>query len=316
MLTWKAHEGLVTALAFAPDGARLVTAGAGGLRAWATDAAALWSVPLPDGAEPARAVAFTPDGQFVAAGERGGVQLREAASGADVRLLAPPYLDPHDAVTGVFAHPDGVRAYGCIAAESENAVHGWDLRDGQLNFESRCSPGEGGFLGMAGSPDGKLLAVVHYCGLSVIDLASEDVIAEYPGGCEWGMRISLAFAPDGSALAFAADGHLVVWRLDGMMAMAKRAKKKLGLFYEAEEYDGMTRDDRPARVAGATFAGDGRTLLVAEGPLVRFLDRDTLDEQKALDWKAGPLTRLAVSPDGARAACGSESGAVVVWDME
>lgn len=62
-------------------------------------------------------------------------------------------------------------------------------------------------------------------------------------------------------------------------------------------------------------APDGRFFLTASGHRVSVWEANTWKEAKTLAWKAGPVTCLAVSPDGLTAAAGSSTGKVVVWDV-
>ncbi len=70
-----------------------------------------------------------------------------------------------------------------------------------------------------------------------------------------------------------------------------------------------------ARVRALAFTPDGRTLLVGHGPRVRAFDTASWAERAALDWRAGPVTALAVSGDGLTAVAGTRTGRVVVWDF-
>ena len=49
---------------------------------------------------------------------------------------------------------------------------------------------------------------------------------------------------------------------------------------------------------------------------VREYDAVTLRELRAYAWKVGKLTCIAVAPDGLTAAAGSDTGKVVVWDLD
>jgi WD40 repeat protein len=60
----------------------------------------------------------------------------------------------------------------------------------------------------------------------------------------------------------------------------------------------------------------GRFLLTASGSSVIVWDPKTWKIAKTYDWKAGPITCLAVGPDGLTAAAGTATGKVVVWDVE
>lgn len=62
---------------------------------------------------------------------------------------------------------------------------------------------------------------------------------------------------------------------------------------------------------------DGRHLLAGNNDATaRVIDTHTWQVVKQFEWKIGPITAVAVSPDGALAAAGSEKGQVVLWDLE
>lgn len=71
--------------------------------------------------------------------------------------------------------------------------------------------------------------------------------------------------------------------------------------------------DEPSAVAADAH---GRFLLTASGSSVSVWDAKTWTVAKTYDWKAGPITCLAVAPDGLTAAAGTATGKVVVWDLE
>jgi WD40 repeat protein len=66
----------------------------------------------------------------------------------------------------------------------------------------------------------------------------------------------------------------------------------------------------------AAFTPDGRFLItVSNERLAKLWDTSTWQAREALDWRVGKVKSVAVSPDGMRAAAGSERGRVVVWDL-
>jgi len=68
---------------------------------------------------------------------------------------------------------------------------------------------------------------------------------------------------------------------------------------------------------GIAVHPDGRRVLATcNDTTVREYDAVTLQEIRAYAWKVGRLRSVAVAPDGLTAAAGSDSGKVVVWDLE
>lgn len=90
-------------------------------------------------------------------------------------------------------------------------------------------------------------------------------------------------------------------------------------------YDLTDPTAKPLRVTTANrqhFTGlavhpDGRRVLATgNDATVREYDAATLQELRAYAWKVGRLRSVAIAPDGLTAAAGSDTGKVVVWDLE
>ena len=60
----------------------------------------------------------------------------------------------------------------------------------------------------------------------------------------------------------------------------------------------------------------GTCLTVSNDETVRVWDARSWAELTTIQWTIGGLINLAVSPDGLRAAAGSDAGKVVVWDLD
>jgi WD40 repeat protein len=148
------------------------------------------------------ALAFAPDGRFLAAGGGKGVRTWDTATGR------PVWAMEEEAVGLTFA-PDG-RALACVG---RNAVTVYELASGQVRLRIATPPaGFSGDLGapVAFAPDGRRLAGL--CGgiPSVWDAETGACLQTLNG--HRGMVEALAFAPDGRTLATAShDTTVLIW---------------------------------------------------------------------------------------------------------
>ena len=142
-------ENTLDGLAISPDGNLLALCQKVKLSVRrANDLTELWSA----AALPERCVAFSPDGQWIATGEKDRVvSLWEVASGGRVRRV----LRGHTAsVSGVSFHPDGSRLVSC---SFDGKVKIWDWRAG-AELLTLPLPGGGVAWHVVVSPDGKMIA--------------------------------------------------------------------------------------------------------------------------------------------------------------
>jgi WD40 repeat protein len=107
----------------------------------------------------------------------------------------------------------------------------------------------------------------------------------------------LSFAPDGRMLAAGNSRGVRVWDLGARKGTALRGGPLKGL-------------------RALAYTADSAHLLTAdEAGLVSIWDARGGQRLAAYDWELGPLSSLAVAPDGMRAAVGG-SGAILIWDLD
>jgi WD40 repeat protein len=173
--------------------------------------------------------------------------------------------------------------------------------------------------GVAFSPDGKWLATGHmvrvgekrrYFGyvpggyavheydyvVHIREVATGKIVQSVDGW-QQGIR-HLMFSPDGKFLAGTAGPRLRIWDLEGQreVALHKRGSKHF---------------------QGLAFTSDGRYLAtVSNDETVRVWETNTWQEHTTFTWKIGKLLNIALSPEGLRAAAGSDKGQIVIWDVE
>lgn len=332
----------ISALAVAADAER-IAAGAvsGAVRVWSADGAIAWTRDRDHG-EPIAALAFSPDGTRLAgACADGTITVWSAARGTPLASL------PHDGpVTAVAWSPDGAR----LAAGT--ATRGLRLWAGNPPAEVA---GRKGFAqavsGIAFSPDGGGLVVADELGeVHVLDAESLEgptlgdrarfPCTGEPRGCfpsREGPLRSLAFDPEGALVLGGADGSIRWLDLAAGVRVTSPAAEavplSLAVTPDGEEVvvgltDGAlvwlgAEDGRERRrvrahddgVTGLAFDAHGRLLSASLDGTVAVWPEGAEEPSQRLDDHHGPVSCLAVSADGARAATGAIDGAILVWEV-
>jgi WD40 repeat protein len=282
----------VAIVALAPDGQRLAAAGIRGVslcRPSDVDFRPL----APGGCE---ALAFNPAGDTLAVLRDDGVALLDA-SGRALRTL------PSSDWTGPvpwqlrFA-PDGTELWAARAR-----LFRWDTRTWKRlpSRPPRRTLGEGLMI----APDGRTAAVAkrqpgprkftHTIRFHDLVSGEDRSVVEMPSGDLTGERIA-AFSPDSRVYASFHRAHLWAW--------------------EVPTGRSVFRSSGGRHFRALAFTPNGRSLLVARDSTVQILDTATWAEVSCLDWGIGRVSCLAVAADGLTAAVGSDSGRVIVWDLE
>ena len=283
----------IHAVAFCPDGRRLVTLNQGGpLRAW----------DLATGKEVKRfklqgtgaiAVAVSPDGRFVAgssnrpAPEKYGTQLWDISTGEEISRFVG-----HDQwVNSIAFTPDGRRM---LSVSGDRTVRIWDVGTGR---EIHCLRGhQGDVNAVVATPDGRfaLSAGGDYWGgqlhdptVRLWDLQSGMMVRIFHG--HTGAVNDVAVSPDGRLAASVSwDGTARIWDVAG----GRQIRSCQG--------------PPSAAYNAVAFAPDGKSLLTgSEGPdaKVQLWDVATGRELRVFGVKSATYD-VAFSPDGHRAVSG------------
>jgi hypothetical protein len=297
------HEGLVTSVAFAPDGGTLVSRGA-------DDTVKVWSVTrrrvlsdVPGFPSTAGEAVFSPDGSRVAANEAShGVTAWDAASGDDqVVYRYPDRESPQWGCYSVsygwgvaYSSDGGTLAAGGSNLGADGFVTIWDVATGEAtNLTGHRSP----VTSVAFSPLGDLLASGSLDGsVRIWDVAAREERMKLEG--HEGGVLAVRVSPDGGTLASASLDHTV--RLWDMTTGAAS-----GVFSEHREGVCSVAFSRDGRLAAS---GDARgTILlwnVADGRVV------------GRTWgHRGRVWSVAFSPVDDLFATGGEDGAIRLWGL-
>lgn len=285
----------VHSLAFSHCGRWLAAGGRGGIHLWDTSAPAEPPRHFSNTSAHAGRLTFRPDGYVLWFDENRNVHTRHAESGA--AGIDAPCEEP----------------MGCAAANGTRAVESWNLGKPHVwELHSTAAPVALWVLPYApGRPDvtgfshdGALLAAARYTRDSPAHAVRVlDADTGVPR-CELAHPATdrpqqLAFSAHNEFLIARWGASLVCWNL-------------------AEQDAKPQRTFNPSRKHFVAMAvhPEGGVLTVANDRLVRVWDVPSLQPVRTIEWDIGKLYAVAVSPDGSRAAVGSNTGRVLIWDWD
>ena len=323
------HSHFITSVAFAPDGATLLTGGIGGT-------ARLWSIAT--GAETRcfeghgdwfQSVAFSPDGATLLTGGNDGIaRLWDAATVAEIHRFKGHEGD----VLSVAFVPDGATL---LTGGEDGTARLWDTITGT---EIRCFKGHKDRVSsVAFAPDGVMLLTGSYD--RTVRLWNTETGAEIRRfeGHKYPVT-SVAFAPDGTTLLTGSgDGTARLWNTATGVEMRRFEGHESGVSSVAFAPDGATlltgSDDGTARlwhtetgteirrfeghkhwVASVAFASDGATLLTGSYGTARLWNTETGAEIRRFEGHKHWVTSVTFASDGATLLIGSRDETARLWD--
>ena len=298
----------IARVAFSPDGKTVATATEG----WSIDVAPgrkvqLWDVAtgkerrmLEDGLFRLHCVAFSPDGNLVAAGggnweqnPMGEVRLWNVQTGKQAARL----VGHRGPVFAIEFSPDGKTV---ATGSLDSTIRLWDPATGQQKREIQ---GHSSWVGnLAFSPDGKMLASSSSDETANLwDAATGQRLATFAAHQGWSGPAR--FTPDGTTLVTGgADGKLQLWDV---------AKRERGRTIVPPDW----LADPAEPVTCVAYSPDGKTMATAhESKSVRLREAATGDVRTLLVGHQDVVNSVAYSSDGKTLATASSDKTVRLWD--
>ena len=294
----EAHDGAVLCAAPHPSGEGVVTGGDDGRLVWSRPGAGAVEIAA-TGGRWIDAVAAHPGSGLIAFAAGRDVHVRDAADPAFARRFA------HErAVADLAFDPKGRR----IAAATYGGAKLWYARVPDQRPVGLAWAGS--HTGAWWSPDGRFVVTAmqenDLHGWRLSD-AKDMRMSGYPSKVR-----STAWLSKGALLATAGAAGAVIWPFAGAGGPMGKDAVEIG----ADAAPGDAAAQRPPLVTRVAAAAEGSRLVAGRDDGQVWVADLTTSRRVAL--KAGgeaPITALAVSPDGARAAWGDEVGGLGVLDL-
>ncbi|CAG7853599.1 Nuclear distribution protein PAC1 {ECO:0000255/HAMAP-Rule:MF_03141} AltName: Full=Lissencephaly-1 homolog {ECO:0000255/HAMAP-Rule:MF_03141}; Short=LIS-1 {ECO:0000255/HAMAP-Rule:MF_03141}; AltName: Full=nudF homolog {ECO:0000255/HAMAP-Rule:MF_03141} [Serendipita indica DSM 11827] len=283
------HQHQVRAVAFSPDGSRIVSGSADmKIRLWDAETGQPLGEPLRGHQDWVTAVAFSPDGSRIVSGS-GDKTLRlwDAETG---QPLGEPLRGHQDSVTAVAFSPDGSRI----------TIRLWDAETGQPLGEPLRGH-QDWVRAVAFSPDGS--RIVSGSGDKTIRLwdaeTGQPLGEPLRGHQDWVWAV--AFSPDGSRIVSGSDDKtLRLWDAETGQPLGEPLR------------------GHQDSVTAVAFSPDGsRIVSGSDDKTIRLWDAETGQPLgEPLRGHQHWVTAVAFSPDGSRIVSGSDDKTLRLWDAE
>ena len=228
-------------------------------------------------------IAFSPNGELLAAGTNLGVWLYDVATSREVALLPAPRVED------IAFSPDG----RTLASSGPYEIRLWEVTTAHqiAAIDLDHSPES-----LAFSPDGRTLAFGSRAGIELWDVATRTLKAAVHEKVAWGMQ-SVAFSPDGRTLAAGTwtDYSVRLWDV--------ATTTRTAIFKGHKD-----------NVTSVSFSPDGRTVASASRDhTVKLWDVAARSIVTTLEGHESFVSNVVFSPDGMSLASASDK--VKLWDL-
>ncbi|CAG7849907.1 SubName: Full=Uncharacterized protein {ECO:0000313/EMBL:CCA70337.1} [Serendipita indica DSM 11827] len=334
----RGHQGDVNAVAFSPDGSRIVSGSDDNtIRVWDTDTGQSLGEPLQGHEDSVVAVAFSPDGSQIVSGSLDKtLRLWDVATGEP---LGEPLQGHEDGVMAVAFSPDGSQI---VSGSSDNTLRLWDVATGEPLGEP-LQGHESEIWAVAFSPDGsQIVSGSRDKTLRLWDVATGEPLGEPLQGHEseiW----AVAFSPDGSQIVSGSrDKTLRLWDVatgeplgeplqghegwvmavafspDGSQIVSGSRDKTLRLWDVATgEPLGEPLQGHESEIWAVAFSPDGSQIVSgSRDKTLRLWDVATGEPLgEPLQGHESEIWAVAFSPDGSQIVSGSRDKTLRLWDV-
>ncbi len=344
----RGHTGPIQAVAYSPDGQRLVTGSADHTAKVWDAASGKELLTLGGHTEPVKSVAFSPDGQRILTGSWDSTaKVWDATNGTNLLILTG-----HEAaISSVAFSTNGLRI---VTGSQDKTAKVWDAVTGKnlLTFPGHTN----GVWAVAFSPDGQRIVSGGWDQTArVWDAANGNELRTLVGHRR--AVLSVAFSLDGQSVVTGSQDHQVkVWNATSGAALHTLRGHGASVFSVGFSPDGKRiisgSGDQTARVWDASsgdelrvfkghgsqigsvaFSPDGQRIVTGGGamrisPNGRDVDVSIEEDPTAKVWDAGgemevltmeghtgPVTSVNLSADGRLVLSGSFDGTARVWDV-
>ena len=283
------HTGIVTSVAFSPDGNYAVSGSRDGtIKLWEISTGREVRSFLGH-AHLVSSVAFSPDGRYIISGSSS-LNLWEVSTGRNIHSFAPGM----GAFTSVAFSPDG---YYVLAGRPEGTIGLWSVAN--LKEMHSFSGHTDVVTSVAFSPDGRY--AVSGSADTTIRLWYVSTGKEERSLSVRGHKVpvySVAFSPDGKYVIADPNGkNLTLWSV----ATGREVRSLSG---------------NPGGVRSVTFGPDGEHVLAGcSDKTLNLWELRTGRRIFSLPGHTGGVTSVAFSPDGRYALSGSEDRTLKLWDL-
>lgn len=303
MLVLKTQRRVIVDLAFAPSGRGLVAAGWSGIYWWADPVADPTARQL--GTEAAWSVGVTAAGDCVIASLLAGGVRTIGLSGQTRRTILESVRNVQAAVS-----PIDPLVVTC-GPRGEGQLTGWQIEAAQSPAPVWSVDNETELSNLGFAPDGSWLVHRDYRWWARKKRFTSWVIFRDPATGE--VRHSVE-VPDNDAWAGASVSRDGEW-----LATLHTTRTSVTIRRLAGNTSLVRVVERESKkdFTNLAFHPTGRYLAVTSNDTtVRLYDAATWEVAAAFAWGIGKLRCVAFSPDGSLAAAGSDTGQVVVWDVD